>query len=657
MKRITTRKAIVLLVAASLLLTFSNLYRGKERHKLISEFGRYRGYSEETYDGWKRSSDYLTFSDGTRLAYDLFLPTNDGVPADEPLPTLFKYTPYNRAWTVFDKDGNAVLCELFTAWYCKPMLRFRAWVMPQGSGQIKDAVSRTPWLEEMLNSGYAVFVVDRPGTGASFGKFNGNPEVLAGETDQILNWIAAQEWSDGNIGMFGDSIQAQIQFQAASIGNPHLKAILPATTWMDNYSAVMFPGGIPNTAFVNFYVQANKTFSRMATPVDRDTDGTLLAQAQAERQNTNALSAAAEYFASIAFRDSLTSEGTDIWTTYHTLYPLLEKINRSGTPTYLIDGWYDIYARDDFLIYANLTVPKRLLIRPTDHSGIEAPGSDIDYGAEAHRWFDYWLKGIDNGIMDEPPIHYYLQGAKKSQAWQNADVWPLENLEKSRFYFGPAQSEEHASINNGALVLSPPVEAKAFDEYTVDYSTTTGESPLWSAPAMPHRYPNMRSNDAKSLTYTMQPLETPVIIAGHPIVHLWLSTDISDLDVFVYLEEADGNGNSTYITEGQLRASHRTLSLPPFVNFGLPWHNYFQSELQPITAGEPVEMMFDLRPTAWQFSPGNQIRITVAFVDSGNFYTPVIDPPPSIQLLRDGTHPSFIELPLVNSLDGNREIE
>jgi len=641
-------KVVAVLIAVVLLLSLLAFTRNrKARNQVISAFGQYQGYSEAIYDGWKRTSDYLPLSDGTQLAYDLFLPTKDGIIADKPLPVLFKYTPYNRAWNLFDKDGKVVICDLFDVWYCEPMIRFRAMVMPHGSGQLKDAVSRTPWLAEMLSSGYAVIVVDRPGTGTSFGKFSGDPEVLAGETDQILDWIAARPWSDGNIGMFGDSIQAQIQFQAASTGNPHLKAILPATTWMDNYSAVLFPGGIPNTAFVDFYVTANKTFNQMATPVDRDTDGTLLAQAQSERQNISALAAGAQYFASVPFRDSLTPEGKDVWTTYNALYPLIEKINESAIPVYLIDGWYDLYARDDFLIYNNLTVPKKLLVRSSDHSGIEAPSSDIDYGAEAHRWFDYWLKGIDNGIMDEPAIHYYLQGVDKAQTWQSTDVWPLENQEVPRYYFGPADLDSHASINNGMLALSSPADSNAFDEYTVDYTTTTGESPLWSAPAMPHKYPNMRSNDAKALTYTTPPLETAVTITGHPIAHIWLRTDAPDLDVFVYLEEVNKNGKSTYITEGQLRASHRTLGPAPFDTFGLPWLNHFQRELQPISQGEPVELTFDLRPTAWQFSQGKQIRITIAFADAGNFDTPVLDPAPTLQILRDASHPSFIEFPVM----------
>jgi putative CocE/NonD family hydrolase len=640
-------KIIIPLAVVVLLLALFFVYRMKNIGQTrVSEFGKYQGYSEEVYDGNKRISDFLMLSDGTRLAYDLITPTQKGVLAGKPLPVLFKYTPYDRAWTVFDQNGNYNLGGLGLPWYYEPMVRFRSWVVPNGNGKIMDATFRTKWLGEMLKSGYAVIVVDRPGTGASFGTLANDPSAVAGEADQILNWIAAQPWCDGNIGMFGDSIQAQIQFQAASTGNPHLKAILPATTWMDNYSAVVFPGGVPDIAFLNLYPKLNKAFDALSTPVDQDKDGSLLAQARAERQDTVTLATQAEGAESAAFRDVLTPDGQNLWIDHETLYPLLDQINRAGVPVYLIDGWYDIYARDDFLIYANLTVPKRLLVRPTDHSGIEAPAADIDYGAEAHRWFDYWLKGIENGIMDEAPIHYYLQGVDKQQAWRSTDVWPLMNQAVTPYYFGPGETAGKVSINNGTLDPSFPTNPQAFDAYTVDYSTTTGTTPLWTGLATAHKYPNMRSNDAKALTYTTPRLENAVNVAGHPVVHLWLSTDAPDLDVFVYLEQVDGSGNSTYITQGDLRASHRALSQAPFENFGLPWHNHFQSELQPIPAGEPVELVFDLRPTAWRFSPGSRIRITVAFADAGNFDTPILYPAPLLQLLRESSHMSYVELPI-----------
>jgi putative CocE/NonD family hydrolase len=617
-------------LAVLLVLSFPNaLSQRRARGERVSRFGEYRGYAAETYNGSQRTSKYLTLKDGTRLAYDLYLPARDRVPAAGPLPVLFKYTPYGRTWTVFDKNGNNNLAKLMPLpWYYNVLLKARVRLAPHGN--LLDHLWRTKWLGRMVTSGYAVVVVERPGTGASFGKLNFAPDRAVKETDEILNWIAAQPWSDGHIGMFGDSIQAQVQFQAAATGNPHLKAILPATTWMDSYG-LMFPGGVRNIAFLDFYVRANRAFDALATPVDEDTDGALLARAREERGGAG-LAGYVEGLPRVVFRDAN-------WERSNTLYPLLASINRAGVPVYLIDGWYDICDRDDFVIYANLSAPKRLLVRPVDHSEIESPGPDVDFGAEAHRWFDYWLKGIKNGIMDEPPIHYYVQRADKTAAWRSADVWPLRQAETVRYYLGREKS--------GVLTQSPPASGDTADVYTVDYTTTSGDKPRWSAPASAHKYPNMRSNDAKALTYTTPPLETTVDVAGHPIVRVWIATDAPDLDVFAYLEEVDAAGNSTYVTEGTLRASHRALGKAPYDNLGLPFHAYAQGDQAPIPSDKPVELVFDLLPTAWRFSPGRQMRLTIAFADAGNFDTPILIPAPTLHVLRNAAHPSSVDLPVV----------
>ncbi|HEY6102744.1 MAG TPA: CocE/NonD family hydrolase, partial [bacterium] len=490
---IRVRNTLIALAVIGLLSGLMAVDRRRSNREAVSEFGRYRGYTRQAYDGSRRISHYLTLANGTRLAYDLYLPTKDGILADTPLPVLFKYTPYGRTWTIFDKDGTNNLTRLTPLpWYLHPLLRLRARFAKDGN--LLDHLWRTKWLSAMVKSGYAVVVVERPGTGASFGRLDFTPHTSARETDEILNWIAAQNWSDGKIGMFGDSIQAQIQLQAASTANPHLKAILPATTWMDSYGALMFPGGVRNTAFIEFYVRANRAFDFLSTPVDEDRDGALLAEARAERRGAG-LADYVENTPTDAFRDDVTAQGRNYWEEYMSLYPLMARINRSGVPVYLINGWYDICTRDDFLIYANLTTPKRLLVRPVDHSQIEAPGRDIDYGAEAHRWFDYWLKGLENGVMDEHPVHYFLQGAGVSDAWQSADGWPPKNVEGVRYYFGPGRNGGTASVNDGTLVPSLPAVSDGLDAYTVDYRTTSGSRPRWSAPASPHRYPNMRVND------------------------------------------------------------------------------------------------------------------------------------------------------------------
>jgi uncharacterized protein len=643
-------KMMYLVVAAVLGIAFFLFHKSQAGQTKVSEFGKYQGYSEPLFDGSKRISEYLTLSNGTQLAYDLILPTKGGVPASEPLPVLFKYTPYLRTFTIFDQAGNNIIAGLFhLGWKERLYLRVRYWFGRQGN--LMDPVFRTKYLENLLKHGYAVLVVERPGTGASFGVMNASFEAGGAEVNEILNWTAAQKWCNGNIGMYGDSFQAMIQFAAAAAGNPHLKAIFPASSGFDTYSAVTYPGGVLNKTFASFFSWSTSVLEQVPTPVDSDQDGALLARARKERSGSTLGKQSEVWFKKFPFRDSMTADGNRIWEGPGNLYPLLGRINQSGVPVYMTTGWYDLFsgANDMFLWYANLTVPRRLLVRPLDHSEVEKNQFDLDYGSEAHRWFDYWLKGIDNGIMNEPSIYYYVMGVPKKDAWRTSNQWPLPNQKLTRFYFGEGKTGSVASTNDGFLRPEPPGHQDAADAYTVDYSTTSGKYSRWYAVNWPRNYPDMQTNDQRALTYTTPPLEADVEVTGHPEAHLWLTTDAPDLDTFIYLEEVDGRGRSTYITEGILRATHRGLSQAPYKNLGLPFHPHYQSDLAPIPPGQPVELVFSLLPTSYRFSKGSRIRVTVAFADADNFETPVIDPAPKLHLLRDKNHPSFIQLPVVPS--------
>ncbi len=611
------------------------IYTGRSAaNEKVSRLGEYEGYSRAIYNGYSRTSAYLKLANGTRLAYDLILPTKNGVPAASPLPVLFKYTPYLRTLTIFDTKGKNIIADLYDlGWKERLMLRIRYWISKEG--RFMDPLFRTRWLKNMVMHGYAVIVVERPGTGASFGKLNPSFEPGAREVSEILNWIAAQNWCDGNIGMYGDSWQGQIQFSAAASGNPHLKAILPASTWLDNYTGSLYPGGVYNKAFGDFFTWSQKFLnSEVITPVDEDKDGQLLAQARAERGDATVGERFTQVFRKYRYRDSTTPEGYKIWLDSMSDPSFLEKVNLACVPAYLVAGWYDLFVRDMFILYTNLSVPRRLLVRPLDHSGIEKKQFDLDFGSEAHRWFDYWLKGIDNGIMGEPPIHYYLSGRTRKEAWQSADSWPVRGLERKKLYF------------DNDLQSEPPSAPGSADTYIVDYCATTGTLSRWSSVNWSHKYPDMKTNDAKALTYTTKPLESSVQVIGHPVVRVILKTDAPDLDVFAYLEEVDEDGNSIYVTEGNLRASHRALGKAAFDNLGLPWHNHFESELEPIHAGEAFELVFDLLPIAFEFSKGKRIRLAITFADADNFDTKVISPAPQVHLLKDKERKSFIELPI-----------
>jgi hypothetical protein len=525
------------------------------------------------------------------------------------------------------------------------MLRIRLAIMGD-KGRILDPLWRDQWLEPVVKHGYIVVSVDRPGTGASFaGNTPGSMETALVYENEIIDWIAAQPWSDGNVAMYGDSQQAMVQFAAAAAGNPHLKAILPAASDIDLYQAVEYPGGVYNTAFDALVKSTLPLLDQLATPVDSDPQGALLAQARESRKNTVSSQNISEMALQAPFMDSVTPSGVSPWKA-NALYPFVERINRSNTAIYMTVGWYDIFTADMFTWYNNLTVPRRLTVRPTDHSQVSANLSDLDYGAEAQRWLDYWLKGIDNGVMDEPPIHYFTQDGGKG-SWQTSERWPLADQAAPRYFLADGKSGSVNSANDGTLSLDAPSQLNSADAYTVDYTVTTGTKTRWGAVEEAHEYPDLRAHDAKSLTYTTAPLPNAVEVTGHPVVDLWLTTEAPDLDVFAYLEAVDPSGKSTYVTEGVLRASHRKPGTAPFDTFGLPYQTHLQADQEPIPAGQPFEMCFSLLPASYRFPAGSRLRLTISFADQGNFATPVLAPAPEAQLLRDVSHASTIMIPIV----------
>lgn len=643
---IAMRKKLIVVLLIAALFMIATIFNSRGSERKLSSFGEYQGYSEEIYDSHTRRSDYLTLSNGTRLAYDLILPMQGDSIAVEPLPVLFKYTPYLRAFTIFDEQGQDIISPLYyLTWLEKAMLRVRYWTYERG--HLMDALFLTQWLEPMVKHGYAVVVVERTGTGASFGRMDPSFETAALEVNEILDWIAMQPWSNGNIGMYGDSWEGQIQIAAASTGNPHLKAIFPVSASIDNYSSVVYPGGVYNEVFGTFFSWANSFFeSDVLTPVDHDDQGVALAQARAERSDATVGDESAEFFANFPYRDSTGDEGTQLWGESFALYPFIDRINQAGVPIYLVNGWYDLFTRDMFLLYENLTVPRRLVVRPMDHSELPEKGFDLDIGAEAHRWFDHWLKGIDNGIMQEPPITYFVMEGDEEGYWQTSQAWPPGSSEPVRFSFAAGRSGSVASANDGLLDPGNVPADAGSDRYQVDYSTTSGPCPRWCSINWGREYEDMRLNDEKALTYTSSVLQKPLEISGHPLVQVWLETEAPDLDLFVYLEDVDPRGRSTYITEGILRASQRTLGLAPYDNLGLPYHTFFESDLQAVPVGDPFLLKLDLLPTSYRFEQGHRIRLTVAFSDAGHFATPMLSPAPVLRVLRGGVYESYLELPI-----------
>ena len=618
---------LCLLVAAALLVVLP-AYAGTAEK--VSMPGEYSGYSAPIYDDWERVSQYVTVQEGTehetKLAVDIFFPKKDGVLFYEKkkakLPLIWTHYIYHRASTLSD---DTVITQ----------------------------VDMNPWLQEVIKHGYVVGVVDYRGGGASYGTRPGPfSQIEARDTYEITEWFAEQKWCNGNIGMFGRSVMGITQYMCAGMAPPHLKCIFPEMSMFDLYSFV-YAGGVFHYEFIgswNWLVKAadlNLPGSPFppAAPVDDDTNEEQLSEAISEHWGNYDIF---EIAANAPYRDSV----DELWTgeqCYFTRSPsaYLTGVRDSGVAVYHLGGWFDMWPRDTVLWYNNLDNPQKITIGPWCHMAMD----DYFLAAEHLRWYDYWLKDIENGVMDEPPFCYYTMGAPESKEWRFAHNWPLHDELQLSFYFREGKTGSVKSVNDGFLELTSPQKKVGKDKYTVDYTTTTGLSNRWTnGYGGPFGYPDMTENDEKGLTYTTHPLSFDVEVTGHPVLHLWVTSTAADGDFFVYLEEVDGEGISHYITEGTLRASHRTTMDSPFEYMGLPWHRSFEEDVSELPS-KPVELVFDLHPTSNIFDAGHRIRVTITCADQGNFLTPELSPLPKVTVYRNDFYTSHINLPCIWTVD------
>lgn len=534
---------------------------------------------------YARSSLYVQVRDGTRLAMNVYRPAVAGRVVETPLPVIFMFTPYRARYR--NAEGAAV--EL--------------------------AQARSLGLIRLLEAGYVIAEADIRGKGASFGArrgFQDRTEALDGH--DLVQWLAAQPWSNGVVGMAGCSYLGGTTVHVASTRPPALKAYFAGATDLDKFDFVR-TGGI--TAQFNTRPDEPLSDDLASIPVDADTDGRLLRAAVAEHAANTPM---APLWYGMPFRDSVSPLTKNAFWDEVGPYTYLEDLRSSGVPAWFWGNLKDEPTSQVILEAANLD--GKLLVGPGSHC-VPPPGYDL--GAELLRFFDHHLKGIANGIDREAPYQWWVEQAPAGAEWIRSEA-----------AFG-SQSTRQEWYPGGAGVLAPVPQPVESQHFTVDYNLGAGEYfAFW-----------VESQAAHGLTYTSTPLPEALHVEGYPLVHLTVAADRNDINVWVYLEELAPDGTAEVLANGRLAASYRKTAEAPYDTLGLPWHPGRAEDHQPLIPGAPVALDIALLPVSRVIPAGRRLRLVVTGADPRQRNLADIRPDPApVMTLNLGADAARVSLPL-----------
>ena len=487
--------------------------------------------------------------------------------------------------------------------------------LPRAAGRFPTVLMRTPYsnnLPELIeksrrlaNRGYACVVQDVRGRWDSEGQYDPFHQEGADGYD-TQQWIGRQPWSDGKIGMAGASYLGCVQWLSMPHRSEHLTCAAPRVMCTDYYRGLFYPGGA-------FQLNVLMTWG-MRTSAHT-------AQSISHHNWTEA-------FRTLPVREMVQRNGGnmpfwDDWMRHRTDDEYWEAINgekryeQMAAPALIMGGWYDLYARDTFDNFVGMSQRggtaearrSKLIVGPWPHrlSDCSRTG-DIDFGAHSMidldqlemRWFDYWLKGIDDGIAADPPIRLFIMGTGQ---WRDEDEWPLARTDWQTWHF---HSDGRANTLRGDGLLSrrPPDEEPA-DQFVYDprYPVqTTGGNNCCSPEIVPWGPYDQRPVEMRAdvLCYTSDPLEDDLEVTGPIRVVLHAATDGPDTDWTAKLVDVSPSGYAMNLCDGVLRARFReSLAQPKLVE-----------------PGAVLEYTIDLGVTGNVFRKGHSIRVEIS---SSNF--------------------------------------
>lgn len=561
---------------------------------------------------WECSEEMVSMRDGVQLATDVYLPHNQ---FEGPYPVLIERTPYN-------KGG----CENRHALY-------------------------------FVKRGYVFVRQDERGRHRSEGTYYWLRDEGWGERQDgydTIEWAAQQPWSNGKVGTLGLSFTCANQYLTMVTRPPHLEAMFCAQFATNIYKDLYYAGGAIHMIMPTWLLTQNEMVQPLGQNFPRHRGylgdgGTWMRWYDRKAESEEPFAAS---MISPMLEDLL---GNPYYNDYWRQFAIDEHWDEVDVPIFHYSGWYDRYPHAAVKHFNGINQRggerargrQKLLLSPNLHGAREITArviGDIDFGPEASfdynalrlRWFDYHLKGIDNGIMDEPPVRIFVMG---ENVFRDENEFPLARTDYQDFYLRAGKSGSIDSLNDGVLSREPPGDEPP-DTYDYDprdpVPSIGGDLFVQPNGARDHRPAGRRS-----LTYTTAPLETAVEVTGLPSIEFYASSSAVDTDWVVTITDVHPDGYSQTLRQNILRARYREGDEKPVL----------------MNPGEIYPFEIEMYPISNLFLEGHRIRIVLSsssfpkWYPNGNTGKEIDEDFPGVvaknTIYHDREHPSKAVLPVI----------
>jgi len=493
--------------------------------------------------------------DGAILMADVFRPQGD-----TRVPAILNLGPYQKDKLWVAPDTLEEKHNEFMNWETVNPL----WWVPQG---------------------YAAVRVDGRGSGKSQGQCEPWSQAEAVDFYDAIEWAAAQPWCNGKVGLLGISYYAINQWFVANLNPPSLKAIIPWEGFADLYRDGLYHGGILNVFMTNWFTAhlMHHKLGRASQQVPNAWQTNILNFWLSNNLDTGAfVGAQADW----------------------------DKIK---VPTLSVGNWtgFGLHLRGNTEAFMrSKSKHKKLRIQTGSHVH---PFYTEEGRKDQIRFLDYWLKDIDNGVMNEPPVKLAIRHGADKIEWRHENEWPIARTQWTKFYFDLAPPPKDAPANAAMLVKDNPVQTSS-RTYVTSMLGTMGSTSAASSQVMG----GGGIRPGMGVALETPPLPEDIEVTGPLAASFWVSSESEDMDLFLTLRHFDADGKEVMetgqqgapvpVAKGWLRVSHRQLD-PDLTLPYRPYHKH-QRRLY-LKPGEIVKVDVEIWPTSMVFKKGHRIRLDV----------------------------------------------